>query len=463
MGVNIPYFNSDNIILNRAARIAAGDIAANCIPFKYGLLTEEKTCIMAGLDYDTPWTRDAAINTMNAICISDKEVAYNTLLSVCEEKQGKTYIGGQYWDAIIWAIGAWQYYLVNTEKDFLKFASNTIANTLEKLENEEFDVDEGLFCGPAVYGDGVAAYPNKYGVIRHHHTGILSWPEYNQEKCNTKGYGIPMKVLSTNCIYYAAYMIEAKMCAILGHDSNSYLCKAQTLKEKINNKFWNKETGRYDYLFDNEIRCDSAEALGLSFAILFEIADKEKCESIIKNTYVTDHGMACVWPSFERYRVGNNYGRHSGTVWPHAQGFWALSMLKSGNCSGFEKELFLMANKSNRDMQFAEIYHPKTGEVYGGVQEKLKNGISVWNSCKKQTWSATAFWSLIYYGLFGLEYGEKAIKVKPYMPLSVDYMELKNLKIGKADITIIADKYVSYPYEITIPKDLEGQHKFFVR
>ena len=40
MSLNIPFFTSDNAILNKAARIAAGDIAGNCIPFKDGLLQE---------------------------------------------------------------------------------------------------------------------------------------------------------------------------------------------------------------------------------------------------------------------------------------------------------------------------------------------------------------------------------------------------------------------------------------
>lgn len=461
MGVNIPYFHSDNNILNRAARIAAGDIAGNCIPFKDGLLKEEKICIMAGLDYDTPWTRDAAINTMNALCISDKEVAYNTLMSVCEEKDGKTFVGGQYWDAIIWAIGAWQYYLVNTEEEFLKFAADTVANTLEKFEDEEYDETEGLFCGGAVYGDGVAAYPDKYGAVKHHQTGILHWPALNPEKRRQKGYGVPLKSLSTNCVYYAAYMVESMMCKILGRDGTSYVNKAQKLKDIINDKFWNEKTGRYDYLFDDEIRCDHSEALGLSFAILFGIADEEKCESIVKNTYVTDHGIACVWPSFARYRIGNDYGRHSGTVWPHAQGYWAIAMLKAENPLGFDKELFSLADKALRDMQFAEIYHPVTGEVYGGIQENLKKGISFMKSCEKQTWSATAFWSMIYYGLFGLRFSENEIKVNPYMPSSVDHMELKNLKIGNADLTIVVDRYGDYPTETTISKTLEGKHTVY--
>ena len=460
MGINIPYFFSDNNILNRACRIASGDIAGNCVPFQDGLLKEEKVCMIAGLDYETPWTRDTAINTMNALCISDPQTAHNTLLSVCFEENGKTYIGGQYWDAIIWALGAWQYYLVNSDREFLVFAADTIANTLGHYELEEFDEQDGLFTGVAVYGDCVAAYPDKYALTRGHDSSILVWPESNHDLRREKGYGIPMKALSTNCVYYAAYMVEAEMCCSLNRDSGEYRNKAEKLKEAINRNFWNEKTGRYDYFFDDGLRCDAAEGMGLAFAILFGIADEEKCRSIIENTYVTDHGIACVWPSFDRYRIGNHYGRHAGTVWPHIQGFWALAMLRCGERTAFEKEMLSLAHKANRDKHFSEIYHPVTGEPYGGLQENGRKGISYWDSCEKQTWSATAFWAMVYYGLFGLKFSEDAVTVSPYLPTAVDHMELKNLTVGKATVSIIVDRSSDAPSGIRIPKDLTGNHTF---
>ena len=460
MSLNIPFFTSDNAILNKAARIAAGDIAGNCIPFKDGLLQEAEVCIMAGMEYDTPWTRDAAINTMNAMAIMDPDVAYNTLLSVCEERDGKNYIGGQYWDAIIWAIGAWQYYLVTLSEEFLDFAITTIENSIEYFEATEFDPEDGLFRGAAVYGDGIAAYPDKYANMKGHLPAIFNWPDVNPEKKVQQGYGLPIKALSTNCVYYAAYVVLSKMLERKKRDTEKWLSKAQRLKDTINRNFWNPTTGRYDYLFDGEIRCESEEALGLAFAVLFGIADEEKCKSIAEYTSVTDHGIACVWPSFQRYRIGNHYGRHSGTIWPHAQGYWALAMLRSGFAQAFEKEYYSLTYKAVRDMQFAEIYHPVTGEIYGGLQEEMTEGFLLSKSREKQTWSATAYWAMIYYGVFGLNFTPDVVEVKPYLPIGVDHAELQNLKIGDAVITIKVDRYSTAPRTIEIPRNLQGRHTF---
>lgn len=460
MAIDLPYFFSDHNGLNRAARIAAGDIAGNCIPYQDGLLEQEAVCVMAGLDYNTPWTRDTAINTMNAMCIMDPEIAKNTLLSVCEKRNGKNYIGGQYWDCIIWAIGAWQYYLVNADRDFLEFSADAIANTLAHLEQEEFDEKAGLFRGAAVYGDGISAYPDTYARTKEHRTCILDWPDANPQQRSPKGYGIPMKVLSTNCIYFAAYQIAGKMNQQLSKDSSSYIRKAEALKQAINKTLWNEETGRYDYFIDDLQRCNSAEALGLAFSILFGIADDEKAERIFENTFVSEHGIPCLWPSFERYRIAGHYGRHSGTVWPHAQGYWALAMLHQGHWRAFEKELFSLVCKATADKQLAEIYHPISGKIYGGFQEAGSDGIQEWKSCEKQTWSSTAFWSMLFYGVFGLRFNETELQIAPYLPSSMDHMELKNLKLGDATITIIVDRNSDAPESITIPRGLTGTHTY---
>lgn len=51
MNLNIPYLETDNKLLNDAYRIAAGDIVGNIVYYQNGLLTEEKPCMIAGLDY----------------------------------------------------------------------------------------------------------------------------------------------------------------------------------------------------------------------------------------------------------------------------------------------------------------------------------------------------------------------------------------------------------------------------
>ena len=95
-------FETNDEDLNSAFRIALGDIYGNIYPFRDGLLEKEAPVLLAGLGYDTPWTRDASINTWNCGGLLYPEIGKNTLLSVLEKSDGKVKIGGQYWDCIIW-------------------------------------------------------------------------------------------------------------------------------------------------------------------------------------------------------------------------------------------------------------------------------------------------------------------------------------------------------------------------
>ncbi len=434
-------------MINRAARIALGDIRSNCIPFKDGLLTQEKVCVMAGIDYDTPWTRDTAINTVNAVAVLEPETAGNTMMSVLEEHDGIVRVGGQYWDKIIWVIAADRFCDITADASFREFAVTVSDNTFRQLEAEEFDDEFGLFRGPAVYGDGVAAYPDRYAKPGRLYSGILEWPDHNPDERIGKGYGIPIKALSTNITYYEAYLAAAGMAdkaGIMADKADTWRTRAASLKENINKYFWNTGTGRYDYFFDHAGKCDYAEALGLSFAILSDIADEKKTASIIENTYVSAEGIPVVWPAFPRYageetlpdgRSRRTYGRHCGTIWPHAEGFWALAMKKAGYGKGFDLELMKMAERATRDMHFAEIYHPDTGEIYGGLQEQ-HGSMKLWDSCSKQTWSATAFLAMILYGIAGISYSDGAITSAPYLPAGMNEAVITGLPTRDGSATI---------------------------
>jgi hypothetical protein len=442
-------FTCDNDVLTRAYEVALNDALRNVHMFQDGALTEPVRCIMAGEVYDTPWTRDAAINVWNAFALLDREVSRNTLMSVVEKAEDDGYIiTGQYWDAIIWAIGAYQYILVSGDQDFVKIAQSAIENSLAKYAREEFDAKDGLFRGPAVYGDGVAAYPDTYAKTAS--SGIEEWADVpeNRSRAVQKGVGIPMKALSTNCVYYEAYLILAKLNEKLGKDGSEALKKAEALKVAINKAFWNEKKGTYDYLAGE---CDYQEALGISYALLFGIADERQTKLVLANTKVTEQGIACVEPSFERYRKAGGFGRHSGVVWPHAQGFWARAAFEKGDHVAFESELHALTGKANRDGQFYEVYHPETGEAYGGLQEKRdgqKLVIGDWMSCPHQTWSATAYLSLIYYHFLGAAIREGEVVFKPYLPEVVNEIAVKDFKVGETTFDVVVVRGGDGPKEV---------------
>ncbi len=419
-------FATEDRDLDQAFRIALHDIVSNITLFKDGLLSHKQPVLMAGLDYDTPWTRDAAINTWNGAGLLFPEVTRNTLVSVLQEEQNKVFIAGQYWDTIIWSIGAWWQYLYTHDGSFLALAFEATCNTIAFLEATEFDPALNLFRGPACYGDGVSAYPDIY-TRTNGSSSILNWPEANPQLVATPGYGLPMHALSTNCIYYQTYVLIERMAAELGLPRDlRWQRKAKALKEAINKHFWDSTRACYQYLVDSSGGNHHQEGLGHCFALLFSIADAQQAESIFNNQHITPHGIPCAWPIFTRYKSedGMSFGRHSGTIWPHIQAFWAHAAALNGKVDLFEFELRKLAEKACQNSQFSEIYHPLTGNIYGGIQEG-KSG--EWKSCAHQTWSATGFIRMIFMGLLGMTFETQGILFKPTVPQGIKKVELCNL------------------------------------
>ena len=418
-----PHFSCGNRELEQAFSLALATLASNTKPGAAG------PCLMAGADYPTQWTRDAAINVWFAEALVDPETARNTLLSVLEERENGLEVGGQYWDRIIWAIGAERLWNVTGNESFARLAYDVLRHTAERCIREEYDPEDGLFRGPAVYGDGVSAYPPKYRNLSLS-SSILRWPGEHPGERAAAGAGIPMKALSTNCIYEHAFRIIAGFARCTGKDSSEWTGRADELKEAIRLAFRNPATGLFDYLAKE---CDAQESLGLAFAILFGIADGEESRSILAHAYRTRHGIPCVWPAFPPYNR-KGYGRHCGTVWPHIQGFWALAALKAGRGELFAEELFALASHAVRDGQFAEIYHPEDGRIYGGIQEGGGEYLE-WRSCGRQTWSAAAFLAMVFYGIFGLN--PDGSPGQPFLPEGIRYAKLEGLYAGGKEICLM--------------------------
>jgi Glycogen debranching enzyme len=422
-----PEIKTSNPAINRAYRIAMGDLLSNIRMFRDGLLDQQCPVLLAGLDYDTPWTRDAAINVWNGLGLFWPSVALNTLLAVLERKQDQLYIGGQYWDAIIWTIGAWTYYLHTGDRQFLKLAFDAVKNSLERFEEEEFDTQFGLFRGPAVYGDGVAAYPDRYSPGNT--SSILDWVKSNPDKKANRGAGIPMMTLSTNCVYAHAYRIASLMSRELSLESlSNYVERADALTGNIQKHFWNPEKGTFNYIVDQEGICDSQEGLGHAFTILFDLASPEQTRRVLQNQHVTPAGIPCVWPTFPRYSILDGYGRHSGTVWPFISGFWGEAAIREERTDLFEREFMTLTAHINRDGQCAEIYHPETGQIYGGLQEAGQgpNGMD-WTSCARQSWTASAYLRMLLNGLFGLRFSAEGITFQPYLPVDMNHVHISGL------------------------------------
>lgn len=460
----IPELRTNSRMMNEAFRIAIGDLLGNIAPFQAGLLPEPRPVILAGLRYYMPWTRDAAINAWNGTSLIVPEVTRDTLLSVLVSENGKPMIGDggnqQYWDRVVWTTGAWHHYLATGDRDFLALAFAATVNTLERLEQTEFDAEDGLFRGPG-WSDGVAGYPLEYANSGGD-SAIRFWPRFNPGKVAPRGFGIPMKALSTNCLYYSAYVTAAAMARELALPARpEFADRAEKLKQAINRNFWLADAGHYRYLVGPLGNSDHQEALGQAYALLFGIAGAEQADAIFRNQPVQPAGVPAVWPDFPRYQQpdGNAFSRHAGTVWPQIQGMWAHAGALHGKSGILGHELFQLAAHAVRDAQFAEIYHPLTGEIYGGMQERSGKGIVLWDSPPRQTWAATAFIRMMVFGVAGLTPSVDGLRFRPCLPAGLTRVELRNLRFRDMtlNLTIEGAGCKPRPADLFLPFSTTGK------
>lgn len=434
-GYILPQLKTGNKDIDMAFRIALGDYFTNIQPYNISILDTIRPMILAGLNYYKPWTRDASINSWNAGSFLTPDIAKNTLISALINENDTIRIGGQYWDAIIWATGAWNHYLVTGDKNFLELAYEATTNSLYYFERTEFNDDFNLFRGLG-WSDGVAAYEGKYA-----NTGGSSaaydWIKHNPDKVSKPGFGIPMMALSTNCLYYNAYKIAHKMSKELNMEALDWSEKESKLKVAINMHLWNDSAGMYKFYIDEDEESNLQETIGNAYALLFDVADESQANAILQNQHVTPVGVPCGWPPLKRYRIDStSYSRHNAVIWPQIQAFWAQASSKYNKPDMLYHELNNLAKHAVRDMQFAEIYHPYSGEIYGGIQE-WNGELVLFGAANRQTWAATGYIRMILYGVLGINIDEQGIGFSPCIPNEIDKIQLKNLKYRDMTLNII--------------------------
>ena len=505
--------------IDRAFRIAMGDMLGNVIHYKSGLLENPAPCLSAGLSYPDPWTRDTALNTWNGAGAIIPEVMKNTLLSCltrgdasagmgegCNDVAGSKVppgvlsISGQYWDRVIWAIGAWAFYCQNGDREFLALSLEAVRNSLPYLEESEWDGEKQLFRGGACIADGMGAYGDIYSNVKD--SGIYQWPEKNPNKRHPKGAGLPLMALSSNCLYAEAYRLASVMAVERGLEPDPHWeAMRKKVIEGIQTNLWDAGGGFFRVYTDPWGGSGPRqECLGNCFALLFGIATDEQRELIVKNQPFLAYGPPAVWPDFPRYakadvpiqrcppgrpdiaaenlvlsqfpNIRNGLAGHGGIVWPLMMGIHGEAVLREGRADLFDRELKLMAEVFCRAVQCPEIIHPDCGAPGGAVVEAggTADTINRTVSCYRQTWSATSYLRMILHGILGIEFLPQGLRFHPRLPEGMERVELLGMPWRNALLHI--EVKASPVGRITLddqpleggmlPADLRGEHRISI-
>jgi hypothetical protein len=446
---SLTFSHSAQAALGTVYKAALTNVAeTNCVyadPADYnqsGLITYPPgTLVIAGQGYQLPqrWTRDASVNTWSAASLLSPVVGRNTLWSVVDPQGDNGLIvqqnDGEWWDQIVWVVSAWNHYLVTGDHDFLTKAYKTALTTMNTRRAQNFNQALGLFEGPGFMNDGISAYPSPPFEPGIDSSSVLSYPYVDVMMC-----------LSTNCLYYGAYLALAGMARELGKSSAASRDEyaAAVLRKAINAGFWRGSAGTYGYLIHGAGdplagRLDThQEGGGLALAIILGVATAKQAGLILQTARWEPHGVVNVWPNFPWFNTGAEWGRQA-SLWPMVHSMFGHAAALGRRLDLFERavtDLASMVSASND--HFWEVYNPVTGVPDGGWQTGGSGAIGQWGSAPDQTWSATGYLRMIYYGLFGLTFTLQGLRFAPSLPARWGAVSLHGLRYRNSllDITL---------------------------
>jgi glycogen debranching enzyme len=426
------------------------------------------TFVRAGGGYPEPqrWTRDAAVNAWNAASLLGPLVARNTLLAMVDRRSDGSLIvqqDNQWWDQVVWIVGAWHHYLVTGDRSFLAEVYPVSAHTLAARAAANRDAAHGLFQGPSFMNDGIAGYPAPPWEPGVDSSFVLDYPASATLLC-----------LSTNCLYHGAYLAAADMAEELGRptDATAHRAAAANLRQAINRYLWRPDAGNYGYFVHGADASagqldTSQEGAGLAFAVLLGVADPDRTRLLLDNAHWEPHGIVNSWPTFARFS-DQQPGRHNVSIWPMVHAMFGHAAAAGGRVDLFARALTQLAQLVSASGDgFYEVYNAKTGAVDGGWQTDGSGRLTHWTSEPDQTWSATGFLRMVYYGLFGLRFSPTGVDFAPTLPPGWGPVQLSGLPYRDAtvDITVLgagnrvtACEIDGRPARPTLPGDSTGPH-----
>jgi glycogen debranching enzyme len=161
-----------------------------------------------------------------------------------------------------------------------------------------------------------------------------------------------------------------------GEEGSLWSNEARRVKRIINRRFWNADSGFYNFSKNPDGTFDAAKTVLPVVAMYFGLIDKKKARECLRrysaSTFSTDWGMRLISNDDPMY---NPAGYHYGSVWPLFTGWTALAELR---CGLREEALKHLTDTLELHKRFALGYLP---EVLHGERCELA-GV-----CAHQAWS----------------------------------------------------------------------------
>lgn len=430
-----PLFNSSNPISETLYNLSVDEMIN---------LIEKEGTWRTGELWGGVWTRDISYSIMLALSYMRPDISMNSLLK--KVKDGRiiqdTGTGGSYpisSDRAIWAVAAWQIYLVTGDKEWLKKTYPIIKATIAQDEQVVYDLKTGLVMGESSF---------------------LDWREETYPWWMQPTNIYESECLGTNAVHYQVNIVASKMAAILKdtENINRFAENTQKIKEGINTHLWMKNKGYYaQYLYGDQYKIASprSETLGEALCVLFDIADEKQTQRIIESVPQTTYGNSCIFP-----QIPNIDPYHNNGVWPFVQSYWMWASAKANNEPSVMESIAAIYRAAALFATNKENFIAENGDFHTDTNSS------------NMLWSIAGNMSIVHRLFLGINFTEDGLVFKPFIPKAFEgKQELTNFKYRNSilDISVsgYGNKIVSFTIDgkkaaPIITDKLKGKHKIVI-
>ncbi|AHJ97374.1 hypothetical protein Hsw_1779 [Hymenobacter swuensis DY53] len=351
---------------------------------------EPDSTFRTGKEWAGVWTRDISYSIILAQATLQPQVAMHSLLRKVS-KQGRiiqdTGTGGAYpcsTDRMIWAVAAWEIYLVTGDEAWLRKVYPIIKSSLEDDRQNAYDAQTGLVRGESSF---------------------LDWREQTYPRWMQPVDIYQSENLGTNAVHFQANKVLSEMAEQLGDTTTAgqHWRLAKTIRTGINTHLWQQEKGYYgQFLYGRNFLSLSpkAEALGEALSVLYDVARSARATSVIAHTPTTAFGIPCIYP-----QIPGIPPYHNNAVWPFVQSFWGLAAAKAGNEKAFLESMAAVYRPAALFLTNKENFVAQNGD-FAGTQINSSNML----------WSLSGSLGLVYKGLFGMNFETTRLVFRPFVP-----------------------------------------------
>jgi hypothetical protein len=395
---------------------------------------------MAGAEWDGVWTRDISYSILLSLAAIEPEISKKSLLQKVSNERiiQDTGTGGSWpvsTDRMTWAPAAWEVYKVSGDEEWLQQAFKIIRNSAEDDLKVAYDPEIGLFMGESSF---------------------LDWRQQSYPRWMEPVDIYKSQSLGTNAVHYQTYHILARMAGLLGEPAEAYQQQALKLKKAMNTHLWSADKNYYgQYLYGHHYLSLSprAEALGEALTVLFDIAEEERQQQVMAHTPVVPFGIPSIFPQIPGIPPYHNNGN-----WPFVQAYWNWAAAKAGNEQALLHGMAALYRQGALFLTNKENFVAETGD-YKGTEI----------NSDRQLWSVAGNLAMVYRILYGMEFEERGLRLKPMVPERyAGAKRLENFKYRNALLHISmkgwgnAVKLISLDgrelEEAFVPADLSGEH-----